>query len=258
MKLLAQIIASPTEMMALSSHILNLYLENLRLDDPVPNLDDGLADELNDILATVTPDCMVAPAYIVVDEIEDSVTDELNRWIESFVGLLNSSALPDVAKNGAREAFVNLVYSRSAYDEDLTPSENLRDVWWVLRNWQMLHPVCPQMSTVLHSLLGRGRCHHCNGCGDDHLYYDPDTDGYPYTTYLMCRDGTIFEEESWGKNLCQGESLYCKKEGTIMRCSEGQAYDQCHCCGHGICDRCWFPHRRLQQESDDEDEDDTL
>lgn len=262
MKLLGDIVTSHTVMMALSCRILDLVLNDDDLDYTVLVFSD-VVQHLNAIAAiTTTPQTsaktVVSPAIIVVDDIEEDPADVLDAWIESFCSTLSSDAISHSAKTAAIEAFTSFVLETAEYDGSITFKDNIKSISWLVKNWAKLDSVCPAITPLLHKFLGNGRCHRCNGCStlsedgtiesyEYHLYFDPGAWNRNPTFVLDLFDGSIFEED--GSNICNGESRYCQENGTIMRCSHGQAYSCC--CNSNLCDECWGLHycNRMRADS---------
>ena len=239
-------------MLVLVPFILNLYTENGTSNDdlPVPPLFD-IADDLNGILAMLTPQSLpegIPPPVVIApeDAVEGRDGDEImEEWVELFIRYLTSTIIGQAMRTEAVDAFVSLVSRLAEYDSSLSYEENVHGLFWLLKHWQRLHVVCPAISPILYNFLGNGECHWCNGCHQHHLYFDPDRRDN-HTFVLVLDDGSIFEADE--DNVCKGEYCTCEDICTIMRCSDGQAFDEC--CNIGLCDGCW-PHHYCNREGAD-------
>ena len=176
-----------------------------------------------------------------IDEVEEGeVAETLEAWADSFRRQLSSSAIRQATRTEAVDALASFVNQRAAYDESLTFDENVCRIFWIIKSWRTLNSVCPAMNPILSDFLGNGECCPCHGCGGRHLYFAPDSGfGSSQTFVLDIADGSIFEAD--GDNVCKGQ--YCNESITIMRCSDGQAFDVCpNGCDIGLCGRCWGQH----------------
>lgn len=233
------------DMIEIAPHILKLYSVD---EFAFPGLE-IFSHTLNDIMSYIQDD----GTAIIPDEVDDENEMQLlNGWVSAFCLQLHSKDIDESKKQMAVDAFVSFV-ADIKYNLRMTHKENLQNVWWIVMNWKKLHAVCPQISKNIYYFVGQGICYKCNGCSslirngivqyDYHLYYRTDDNR---SILMNLHDGALFQ--TYGANLCQGNSRSCACVGTIMRCSDGQAID--NCCGLLICDQCWNSHQNKYHDSD--------
>lgn len=241
---LRHLVHSVESMMDLAPSILHLYSERDDLDDPVPVLSEFF-ETLNGIMEIVQN--KNEPFVICIEDFcESEQANLLDKWVATFCDRVMFGEVPPVAKETATHALASFV-SKLRYNLEIDFRDNLEAVWWIVQNWNRLHSVCPEMSPHLYEFLGNGTCYRCNGCQPVlkdgtfehkyHLYFKTDDDR---SFLLDLEDKSTFECD--GVNMCQGSTAVCRSEGTIMRCSDGQAID--NCCGIAICDECWASHKK--------------
>ena len=243
---LSAIVTVP-EVMRLVPFIRLLYTENGDDDLPDPSLDE-FGNQLNEVMRFFVPFALLVhnpneysvDSLIIAEDEDYDISDRLECWVDTFISLVQSTAVPQWAKDAASEELVTFV--SGLYSESVSYRDNMAEAWWLIDRWEDISVAVPSISPALHMFVGMARCLLCNGCGGRHMYYSP---GFRRSLVLSFdfdeNEFDIFEQSS--DNKCGGSSEYCQEVGKIMRCNEGQASDTCqNGCKIGLCDECYQTH----------------